>query len=151
MWLLSAGFTLLATLLVVCRRPLVIVAALGWLLLTLNQLTYIGASTARLVVYQVCAAAVLALIVPLLAWAGLEWKKPQEGLYRLVLASGPTNPSKRIFAAVLIGCLLAGGPAYVLQALGLRLWPVAMLVTGVLLALLFGNRLHRKSGSLTSA
>ena len=148
MWLLTVGFILPAVALIVWRRPLVIVAALAWVPLTLNQLGYLSASTPPPLTLQVLAAAALALIVPVLTWVYLEWRNPDDGLYGLVVSSRTNNPrGSRLILGVVVGCLLAGGPAYVLQALGLRVWALIILIIGVLLVLLFGEVLFRKAAA----
>jgi hypothetical protein len=81
------------------------------------------------------------LIIPLFTWAIVEWRRPQDGLYSLVLAGSSKGQGARFLAALFVGCLLAGGPAYVLQALGLTLWAIALLFTGIFLAYVYGNQL----------
>jgi hypothetical protein len=144
MWLLTAGFTLPAVALIVWRRPFVIVAALAWVPLTLNQLGYLSASTPPSLKNQTFIAATLALIVPVVTWVYLGWRSPGDGLYSL----GFFNPrGSRFVEGIVVGCLLAGGPAYVLEALGLRVWPLILLITGVVLVLLFGEVLYRKAAA----
>jgi hypothetical protein len=143
MWLLTAGFTLSAVALIVWRRPFVIVAALAWVLLTLNQLGYLSASAPPSLKNQVFMAATLALIVPILTWGYLAWRSPDDGLYGLGF---PSPRGSRFLEGIVVGCLLAGGPAYVLEALGFRVWPL-ILITGGLLVLLFGEVLYRKAAA----
>jgi hypothetical protein len=144
MWLLTAGFTLSAVALIIWRRPFVIVAALAWVPLTLNQLGYLSASTPTSLNYQVIMAATLALIVPVLTWVYLAWRSPDDGLYGLGFSS---PKGSRFVEGIVVGCLLAGGPAYVLEALALRVWPLILFITGVVLVLLFGEVLYRRAAA----